>query len=131
MESHYLPPPDHDPLKHADEADKHLYDLQEHFRSLTFEELRSFCLEQEPTATVGIFVLAEKCHPADSNPDAKYLMLVELLISFATLHEADIEEKVRALEDMFNLSGATNLEIIASDELPAQQEFRPIKDITE
>lgn len=73
----HLPPPEHDRLRTTTEADdSRLHLLEEKLRGLTFDDFRTYCLDQEPTATVGIFVLAERRYPLDSNPDAKYLMLV-------------------------------------------------------
>lgn len=130
MEYTHLPPPEHDPLGRSSEADSRLHELEERFHGLTFDELRSFCLEQEPTATVGILVLAERRWPADSNPEAKYLMLVELLSSLAALHEVGIEEEVRALEQAFNLPSATNPSTVPPSKLLGQRKIPQNEDAT-
>lgn len=123
MEHMSIPPPDHESLAHEHESESRLHVLQERFRGLTFNDLRAYCLEHTPTATVGLFVLAEKRYPADVNPEAKYLMLVDLLISLAALHEVSVEEEVRTLEAAFNMPSATDPDSVPPEELTVQPEI--------
>lgn len=130
MEHTPLPPPEHNPSPPTSETDdSRLHLLEEKLRGLTFDDLRTYCLEQEPTATVGILVLAERRYPLDANPEAKYLMLVELLVSLAALHEVGIEGEVRALESAFSLPSADDPAIVPSAELMLQQEILRNEDV--
>lgn len=130
LEYIHLPPPEHNPLRPTSETDSsRLHLLEEKLRGLTFDDLRTYCLDQEPTATVGIFVLAERRYPLDSDPEAKYLMLFELLVSIAALHEVGIEEELRALEASYKLPSADDPYSIPAAELLVQQEILRNEDV--
>jgi hypothetical protein len=124
LEYTHLPPSEHNPLRQTSETgDSRLRLLEERLRSFTFSELRSYCLENEPTASVGIFVLAEHRYPTDTNPEAKYLMIVDLFISLAALHEIGIEEEVHTLETAFDGPSANDSSIVPASELLVQQKI--------
>lgn len=130
MEYTPLPPSNHEPSRRTREtAEARLGDTEARFRTFSFDELRAFCAEHEPTAMVGIFVLAERRYPYDSNPEAKYLMITDMLTTLATLHMASVDEEVQALEAAFRQPSATDSNVPKA-ELAVQQEFLPNEDTT-